>query len=55
MAIKIVFIGAGSLGFTRTIVHDILSVRDLRDSEIVLHDINADGPARRGCLYTARS
>ncbi len=40
MAIKIVFIGAGSLGFTRTLVHDILTVPELRDSEIVLHDIN---------------
>ncbi len=41
MPIKIVFIGAGSLGFTRTLVHDILTVPELRDSEIVLHDIDA--------------
>ena len=40
MPVKIVFIGAGSLGFTRTLVHDILTVPELRDAEIVLHDIN---------------
>ena len=40
MAIKIAFIGAGSLGFTRTLVHDIVAVPEFRDCEIVLHDID---------------
>lgn len=40
MALKIAFIGAGSLGFTRTLVHDILTVPELRDAEIALHDIS---------------
>ena len=40
MALKIVFIGAGSLGFTRALVHDLLAVPEFRDAEIVLHDIN---------------
>ena len=40
MAIQIAFIGAGSLGFTRTLVHDIVAVPEFRDCEIVLHDID---------------
>lgn len=40
MALKIAFIGAGSLGFTRTLVHDILAVPEFRDAEIALHDIS---------------
>ncbi len=40
MAIKIVFIGAGSLGFTRTLVHDLLAVPEFRDADFVLHDIS---------------
>lgn len=37
---KISIIGAGSLGFTRTIVHDLLQVPEFRDMEISLTDIN---------------
>ncbi len=37
---KIAFIGAGSFGFTRTIVKDLLSYPLLADSEIVLMDIH---------------
>lgn len=40
MSIKIAFIGAGSLGFTRTLVHDILTVPELRDTHFALHDID---------------
>jgi alpha-galactosidase len=38
---KIAFIGAGSVGFTRKMVADILSVRELRDVEIALMDIDS--------------
>ena len=37
---KIVFIGAGSLGFTRTIVRDCLTFPTMRDAKIVLMDID---------------
>ena len=39
---KIVFIGAGSFGFTRTLVKDILTFPLLRGAELALVDINAD-------------
>ena len=39
---KIAVIGAGSVGFTRKLVRDILSVPEFRDCEFALHDINAD-------------
>jgi alpha-galactosidase len=41
MPIKIAFTGAGSIGFTRTLMHDILAVPELRDSEFAFHDISA--------------
>lgn len=37
---KITFIGAGSFGFTRTLVKDILTFEKFRDAEICLLDIN---------------
>jgi alpha-galactosidase len=39
---KITFIGAGSFGFTRSLVRDILSFDELSDSEICLVDINKE-------------
>ncbi|WP_448954941.1 alpha-galactosidase [Labrys neptuniae] len=39
-AIKIAIIGAGSVGFTRTLVRDILCVPELREVEFALTDIN---------------
>jgi hypothetical protein len=39
---KIAFIGAGSLGFTRELVRDILTFPLLADSEIALMDINPE-------------
>ena len=39
---KIVFIGAGSLGFTRGLVRDILTFPSMRDAEIYLVDINKE-------------
>ena len=38
---KIAFVGAGSLGFTRTLVIDMLSWEDLADSTLSLIDIDA--------------
>lgn len=40
MAIKITIIGAGSIGFTRSQVRDVLCVPELADTEFVLTDIN---------------
>ena len=39
---KITFIGAGSLGFTTTLVRDILTFPLLEDAQIVLMDINPE-------------
>ncbi|MDY5015414.1 MAG: alpha-galactosidase [Eubacteriales bacterium] len=39
---KIAFIGAGSFGFTRTLVKDILSFPAFADAEIALMDINPE-------------
>ena len=39
---KLTFIGAGSLGFTRGLVRDVLTFPLLRDAEICLMDINAE-------------
>lgn len=48
---KIVYIGAGSLGFTRGLVRDILTFPLLRNSELALVDINKErlNFARRAC------
>ena len=40
MAIKVAFIGAGSVGFTRTLVRDLLSVGELQDTHFALTDIS---------------
>lgn len=39
---KLAFIGAGSFGFTRELIRDILSFPALSDCELVLMDIDAD-------------
>ena len=48
---KIVFIGAGSLGFTRGLVRDILTFPLMKDAELALVDINRErlNFARRAC------
>ena len=48
---KVVFIGAGSLGFTRGLVRDLLTFPMLRDAEIALVDISKERLdfARRAC------
>lgn len=40
MSVKICFIGAGSLGFTRQLLTDCMSVPELRKAKIVFTDIN---------------
>ena len=40
MPIKVAFIGAGSVGFTRTLLRDILTVPELHDAHFALHDIS---------------
>ena len=40
MAIKVAFIGAGSIGFTRGLFRDILSVPELQDTVFGMTDIN---------------
>ena len=49
MSIQIAFIGAGSVGFTRKLVRDVLLVPELQDATFALHDIskaNLDRVAR---------
>jgi alpha-galactosidase len=41
MAIKVAMIGAGSVGFTRRLMRDILSVPELQDTHFALMDISA--------------
>lgn len=42
MSVKIAFIGAGSLGFTRRLVRDILSFETLEDADLWLMDIDGE-------------
>jgi alpha-galactosidase len=39
---RIAFIGAGSVEFTRNVLADLLSAKDLRDLRIALHDISEE-------------
>ena len=41
MAIKVAMIGAGSIGFTRGLVRDILGVPELADTRFAFTDISA--------------
>jgi alpha-galactosidase len=52
---RIVFVGAGSVEFTRNLLGDFLSYPELRDAEIVLHDIDPDRlkTAQRMATWTA--
>lgn len=40
MSFKITFIGAGSIGFTRGLLRDILAVKEFNDIEVAFTDIN---------------
>lgn len=42
MSLKVCFIGAGSLGFTRKLVRDLLIVKEFENIEISFTDINED-------------
>ena len=50
MSKKIAFIGAGSFGFTRSLVRDILSFEAFHDATIALMDID---PERLDYIYRA--
>ncbi|MEO8883099.1 MAG: alpha-glucosidase/alpha-galactosidase, partial [Devosia sp.] len=41
MSFKVAIIGAGSVGFTKTLISDLLCVPEFRDCEFALTDINA--------------
>jgi len=40
MPIKVAMIGAGSIGFTRRLMKDVLTVSELADTEFAFTDIN---------------
>ncbi len=46
MAPRIAFIGAGSIGFTRKLVADLMAVPELRESKLVLMDIDEQNLSR---------
>ena len=52
---RIVLVGAGSVEFTRNLLSDFLSYPELRDADLVLHDIDADrlATAERMARWTA--
>lgn len=54
---RIVLVGAGSVEFTRNLLGDILTSPALRDSEIVLHDIDPErlATAERMARWTAET
>ncbi|HEV8245246.1 MAG TPA: alpha-glucosidase/alpha-galactosidase, partial [Polyangiaceae bacterium] len=45
MSFKVAFIGAGSIGFTRTLLRDLLSVPEFRGIEVAFTDISSDNLA----------
>lgn len=52
---RIILVGAGSVEFTRNLLGDFLSFPELRDAEIVLHDVDPDrlATAERMAHWTA--
>ena len=42
MSFKVAFIGAGSIGFTRRLLSDILTVPEFQDIEVAFTDINEE-------------
>ena len=54
---RIVLVGAGSVEFTRNLLGDFLSYPELRDAELVLHDIDPDrlATAERMARWTAEA
>jgi alpha-galactosidase len=52
---RIALVGAGSVEFTRNLLGDLLSYPELRDAELVLHDIDPDrlSTAQRMASWTA--
>ena len=52
MPIKIAFIGAGSFGFTRRLVRDVLGVAELADAHVALHDIDPEALDRMTAILS---
>jgi alpha-galactosidase len=54
---RMVLVGAGSVEFTRNLLGDFLSYPELRDAELVLHDIDPDrlATAERMASWTAHA
>lgn len=50
MPLKIAMIGAGSIGFTRRLMHDLLAVPEFRETEFALTDISRTNLDRMRCL-----
>lgn len=46
MPLRVCFIGAGSVGFTRRLAQDLLMVPELQDTVFALHDISRDNMGR---------
>ncbi|MEL7089458.1 MAG: alpha-glucosidase/alpha-galactosidase, partial [Planctomycetota bacterium] len=46
MPLRIAFIGAGSVGFCRCLIQDLLLVPEFQDTVFVLHDIDRDNLGR---------
>ena len=42
MSIKVAFIGAGSIGFTRRLLADLLTVKEMSETEVAFTDINQE-------------
>ena len=55
MSFKVAFIGAGSIGFTRGLLADLLTVPEFHDIEISFMDINPDNLRMVTQLYGAAS
>ena len=50
MSIKIAIVGAGSIGFTRRLARDILSVPELAETRFAFQDISEDNLAKVAAL-----
>ena len=48
---KIAFIGAGSIGFTRGLLADLLAVPEFREIEVAFMDINPQNPEICSMLF----
>ena len=54
MPLKIAMIGAGSVGFTRRLMMDLLTVPEFADTHFALMDISARNLGNGGAIVRAR-